>query len=120
MDPRRASEVISGIPTEQIVGSAQVLEQRGEMVAMGRFVGHLKRPTLAACIDALTPETVLRIAFVLEERKRLDEIVAMLTDQRLAELAEAASKRGLEEEGADLLAGLGSKQSARLAPLLAR
>lgn len=118
MDPRRASDVISRIPTDQIVGSAQVLEQRGETVAMGRFVGHLDRPTLAACVATLQAATILRIGYVLEERKRLDEIVGLMPEDRLRELARAAIDEGLEEEARDLLASLGKRQAARLQPLI--
>ena len=118
MDPRRASDVISRLPTELVVAAATVLESRGEWVAMGRFVGHLNAPTLAACIATLRPETILRTAFVLEERDRLDEIVALMPEDRLRELVDAAVEHGIEDEARDLIGALGEHQAARLAPLL--
>ena len=118
MDPRRASEVISGIPIEKIVAAAAVLATRGETVAMGRFVGHLKPPALAACVATLDAETILRTGFVLEERARLDQIVALMPEDRLRELVLAAVEHGIEDEARDLFTALGKRQAARLAPLL--
>jgi hypothetical protein len=118
MDPRRASEVISRLPTELVVDAATVLAERGETVTMGRFVGHLNPPTLAACVAILPAETILRSAFVLEERDRLDEIVGLMPEDRLRELVEAAVANGIEDEARDLLSALGKRQAARLEPLL--
>ena len=118
MDPRRASDVISGLPTELVVDTATVLAERGETVTMGRFVGHLNPPTLAACVATLPAEAILRSAFVLEERDRLDEIVGLMPEDRLRELVEAAVSNDIEDEARDLLSALGKRQAARLEPLL--
>ena len=41
LDPRRCSAIISGMPAEQVAEVAEILGQRAEYVAMGRFVGHM-------------------------------------------------------------------------------
>ena len=74
IDPRRTSELIAKIPGAQIVEVTAELTRRGEYVTMGRFVGHLNDEALRASVGTLDDATLLRTAFVLEDRDRLDAL----------------------------------------------
>ncbi len=103
IDPRRASELIAGIPAAQIVEVTAELTRRGEYVTMGRFVGHLGEDALRASVTTIDDATLLRTAFVLEERDRLDALAELVGEDRIVGLAEVAERDGLWAEAIDLL-----------------
>ena len=117
MDPRRARDVVARIPAGQIVDCAVLMAQAGEFVAMGRFVGHLPEESLRATIAELDDETLLRVAFVLDDRSRLDHLVGMLGDDRLAGIVRVAAGMRLVDEADLLVDSLGPANSRRLAAL---
>src|SRR5947209_3271714 len=114
LDPRRAEEVIARIPPQRITEITRELGERREFVAMGRFVGYLPVQTLAAAVGALSDGDVLRAAFVMEAKDRLDELVGILGDNRVEGLIEAAQNEELWAEVIDLLAHLGPERRAAL------
>jgi hypothetical protein len=73
---------------------------------MGRFVGHLGDEALRASIATLDDATLVRTAFVLEERERLDALADLVGEDRIAGLAEVAERDGLWPEALDLLTHL--------------
>jgi hypothetical protein len=117
LDPRRANAVIARMPLELAVETAGLMGDRGETVAMGRFVAFLPDETLAACIARIDDATLLRIAFVLEGKDRLDRVIALLPDDRLAQVLDVVAEQELWIEALDLLAHLGDEQLDRLARL---
>jgi hypothetical protein len=120
IDPRRASGVIAGMPADQVVSITRELTRRGEYVTMGRFVGHLGDEALRASIATLDDATLVRTAFVLEERERLDALADLVGEDRIAGLAEVAEREGLWPEALDLLMHLDPERVAeglsRMAP----
>jgi hypothetical protein len=114
LDPRRAADVIAAMPAELVGDVAGAMARNGEHVAMGRFVMHLDDDALLACVEQLADEDLLRIAFVLEGKERIDRLVACLRDGRAARLPACARRSGLADELADLLAHLGPEQRARV------
>jgi len=114
LDPRRAADVIAALPPELVGDVAGEMARIGEHVAMGRFVMHLDEAALAACVEQLSDEDLLRIAFVAEGKERIDRLVAGLRDGRAARLPACARRSGLEDELADLLDHLGPEQRARV------
>lgn len=119
LDPRRASAVIGGIPPRQIAEVGAELARRGEHVAMGRFVSHLPDQSIVATLDLVDAEDVLRIAFVLEDRRRLGPLIAMLDDEQLAGLTRAAAAVQLWPETLDLLAQMPERRRRKLVNLAA-
>lgn len=103
VDPRRSSGVIGRMPPAQIRRVTRELVRRGEYVTMGRFVGHLSEPALRASMTELDDATLLRTAFVLEERDRLDALAELVGQDRIAGLLEVAEEEGLWAEALDLL-----------------
>jgi hypothetical protein len=102
LDPRRAVAVVASMPSDRVVDIAVEMAARGEHVAMGRFAAHLDDETLAACIRELDDADLLRIAFVLEGKERLDEIFELAGRERIRRMLDGADAMGLGEEGRDL------------------
>jgi hypothetical protein len=103
LDPRRASDVITGMPPRRITEVTRELACRGEYVTMGRFVGHLGDGALVAALAALDDHALLQTAFVMEEKHRLDEVVALLGERRVRGLVEAAEAAGVWSDLTELL-----------------
>jgi hypothetical protein len=120
MDPRSASEVIAGIPARRIADITKELLAREEYVTMGMFVGHLSDRTLLATFPIIGDADLLRVAFVIDEKERLDRVVGLLPEERLEDVVEAAAADGLEAELEALYGSLDPVLRERLAPLAER
>ena len=81
---------------------------------MGRFVAYLDDETLAACIERLGDEEVLRVAFVMEGKQWLERIVALAGLERMRRMLRDADSRGLGQEARDLLDHLTTGRRRRL------
>jgi hypothetical protein len=103
LDPRRAVDVIAQIPTPQVVAVARELVARREDVVLGRFVGFVSSAAIAAALDVIDDAALLRIAFVMEGKERLGEIVGLLSDERVTGLLRAAVAEDLSDEVLDLV-----------------
>jgi hypothetical protein len=112
LDPRRASDVIAGMPADRVREVTRELSRRGEYVTMGRFVGHLGDRALREAVAEIDDATLLRTAFVLEERDRIDALADMVGEDRIAGLAEVAERDELWPEALDLLMHLDSERVA--------
>ncbi|MEO6887329.1 MAG: hypothetical protein ABI232_13730, partial [Jatrophihabitantaceae bacterium] len=76
-------------PADTVVAVGRELVGRGDYVTMGRFVGYLPEATLGPAVEAIDAADLLRIAFVLEDKDRLDAL-ADLAHDRLSDLIDAA------------------------------
>ena len=114
LHPRRASAVISLIAPAQIAAITGELARRGEHVTMGRFVGHMGDPAMAAALGAMDNTTLLRVAFVLEDKDRLDHMIGLLQQPRLTSLVATAGQEGLWLEALDLLGHVGAERRRQL------
>lgn len=114
LDPRRAVEVVTALPSDRVVEVALAMAATGEYVAMGRFVGFLDREALAACIEGLSDEDLLRVAFLLERKERLEEIVGLVGLGRARRMLEIAESTGLDEEARDLVDHLTARRRKQL------
>jgi hypothetical protein len=84
LDPRSAREVIARMPAKRVVAVALILVQRGDYITMGRFVGYLSEPIIKAAMDAVTSdEALLRTAFFIESKEKLNELIGLLPESRL-------------------------------------
>lgn len=91
LDPRRARPVVEGIPTPRVVEVSLELARRNEYVTMGQFVDVLGFEALAAVIAKLKDDrALLKIAFFVEDRARLNQVVERLPEARFAGIIEAA------------------------------
>lgn len=120
LDPRRATAVIARIAAERVVQVAAELDARGEHVAMGRFVAHLSDEALVGCFGVLDDASVLRTAFVLEGKERLDRVVELLPEGRLEGVIRAAAGEDLWPEALDLVGHLAEERQVEVARITAR
>ena len=90
------------------------LVARREYVTMGRFVGHLGEEAVAAALDTMDDETILRVAFVLEDKAHLSRLLDGLSSARSAGIIAAAARAGLWLEALDLLNHLSESQRAEM------
>jgi hypothetical protein len=119
MDAARAPDVIRGIPADRVAKVAAELAQRREWVVIGGFVAVVSKPALAASVRAFNGEQLLRIGFVLEDKDRLDDVAALVSDAQIDDLLQAADRHSLWTELDDLLAHVSparvDRMSARFA-----
>lgn len=114
LDPRRTAAIIAEVPAEIVVPVAQELGVRREHVTMGRFLAFVPDHGIAAAIGALDDETMLRTAFVLEHKERLDHAIGLLPPERLPGIIDTAARLELWSEAFDLL---GHVSDERLGPI---
>jgi hypothetical protein len=119
IDPRRAKDVIALVPSTLVAQVAGELVGRREYVTMGRFVGFLSDEAIRASMVEIDEESLLRVAFVLEGKERLDHVISVLPDERFPRLIGAAEEAGLWPEALDLLEHLGTAQKTRFADAVA-
>jgi hypothetical protein len=110
LDPRRAVDVVTSTPGDRVMEIAVAMAAAGEHVAMGRFVAHLDHATLVGCIGELTDEDMLRIAFVLEGKERLDHVFELVGLKRTQRMLDGADSIRLGDEALDLRDHLNVRQ----------
>ncbi|MCR6487686.1 hypothetical protein M8542_33150 [Amycolatopsis sp. OK19-0408] len=119
LDPRRASAIISRIPLDTVLAVANELARKADWITLGRFVGHLPDPTVRRALQEIDDAGLLRIAFVLDDKSRVDHVVGLLPAHRLGRVITAA---GAEEDlwtpALDLLNHLSAERRGTLAPML--
>jgi len=119
LDPRRASAIISRIPLDTVLAVAGELARKEDWITLGRFVGHLPDPTVRRALAEIDDPGLLRIAFVLDDKSRIDHVVGLLPAHRPGRLLTAA---GADEDlwipVLDLLNHLSAARRATLKPML--
>jgi hypothetical protein len=119
LDPRRTAEIIAEVPEEVVVPVAEELGNRREHVTMGRFLAFVPDRAIAAAIGALDDETMLRTAFVLEHKDRLDHAIGLLPPERLPGIIDTAARLELWSEAFDLLAHVSDERLGPIAEVVA-
>jgi hypothetical protein len=115
LDPRRAADVIAAVPSPLVVKVAKVLIERGEHVTIGRFVSFLPTATLRAAVPEIADDgDLLRVAFVMEGKDKLDELLD-IARERVPGLIRAAHQEDLWGEALDLIGHLSIENRAELA-----
>ncbi|QRP44910.1 hypothetical protein [Amycolatopsis sp. FDAARGOS 1241] len=119
LDPRRATSIITRIPIDTVVAVAGELTRREDWITLGRFVGHLPDPTVRRSLDVLDDAALLRTAYVLDDKSRIDHVLGLLPAGRLPRLIRAAgADESLWEPALDVLAHLGKARREAVLPLL--
>ncbi|MGH8480838.1 MAG: hypothetical protein ACRES8_00070 [Nevskiaceae bacterium] len=116
LDPRSASELLALVPVKIVVDVARRLLERGEHLVMGRFVDDLTDEAVRAVADSVTDDAALvRIAYFVERRERLNELVGLLDAERIRRLvaAVAAGPADLQAAGMAMMSQLTHKQQGR-------
>lgn len=113
-DVGRLAHLMADMPPEKIGLVGVELAAREEWIPMGAFVSHLSAEALDAAIGALDSEALLRTGFVMEDKTRLDGVVARLDDEQLLDYLRTALERNLLPEMLDLGQHLSAKGRKRL------
>lgn len=119
LDPRRVAGIIAGVPTSLVEPVARELGERREYVTMGRFLAFVPDHAIGAAMGALSDESMLRTAFVLEHKDALDHAVGLLPPDRLPGVLRVASEMDLWAEALDLLQHLSQERRAPIAEVIA-
>jgi hypothetical protein len=119
LDPRRVADIIARVPADLVLPVATELGRREEHVTMGRFLAFVPDGPLEAALAELDDETMLRTAFVLEHKDRLDRAVGLLAPDRVPGILRCASEHGLWPEALDLLGHLSDQRLGPIADDLA-
>jgi len=119
LDPRRVAAIIAAVPEGLVVSVARELGRREEHVTMGRFLAFVPDHAIAAAMGVLSDATMLRTAFVLEHKDRLDHAIGLLPPQRLPGILRDASVLGLWPEALDLLDHLSDTRRGPIADVVA-
>jgi hypothetical protein len=118
LDPERAVDVATKLSLPFLADVAIELDPRHASevnVTMGRFVGHLRADAIVAALDAMDDRALLQIGFVLEDKERLQQLVALLPKPRLMRIVQAAADGDLWVEALDLLGHLTERQRSEIA-----
>ncbi len=119
LDPRRASAIIARIPLDTVVAVATELARREDWITLGRFVGHLPDETVRRSLEIIDDPGLLRIAFVLDDKRRIDHVIGLLPEGRLGRIITAAgADEDLWAPALDLLSHLSEARLATVSPLL--
>ncbi|MCC2658554.1 MAG: hypothetical protein K0Q76_3662 [Panacagrimonas sp.] len=87
IDPRHVREVIKRIPTARIVEVALELAKRGEFVTLARFVDYVSTDAIKAVMEKLTDNAaLLHVAFFVEDKSRLNDLVGLLPEARIKDI----------------------------------
>ena len=119
LDPRRVSAIIRGLPPGLIARVASQLSSRGEHIVMGRFVGHMTDEALLACFEVLDDVSLLRTAYFVEEKDHVDNVVGLLSRDRLRDLLRAAAEQDMWALVLDVLDHINPERAASLTGLIA-
>ncbi|WP_158886344.1 hypothetical protein [Amycolatopsis anabasis] len=114
LDPRRAAGIIARIPAPTVVAVARELVRREDWITIGRFVGHLPDRTVLAALEVIDDAALLRTAFVLDDKDRIDHVLGLLPGDRVDGVMRVAGERDLWPAALDLLEHVGAERRARL------
>jgi hypothetical protein len=119
LDPRRVAAIIAKVPEELVVPVARELGHRQEYVAMGRFLAFVPDQAIVVAIGVLEDEALIRTAFVLEHKDRLDHAIGLLPPDRLPGVLRRATELELWPEALDLLDHLSDARRGPIADIVA-
>lgn len=84
LDPRRTRDLIAHLPTGWMVEVALELARRRDFVTMSRFVDFVSDEAVQGVVAALQDEaSLLRVAFYMGAKNRMDHFFRMLPPKRL-------------------------------------
>ncbi|KWT59407.1 hypothetical protein ADL21_24295 [Streptomyces albus subsp. albus] len=119
LDPRRIAGIVDRLDEDLVVRIAVALAERGDHLTMGRFVGHLREGALRRILQLIDDGVVLRVGFFIDMPERLDAILDLMGEERLASVVAAAGD-GLWPEALAVAGLAGPERRARMAALAAR
>ena len=114
IDPRSAVPLLRLIPVSLVVAVTREVVKQREYIAMARFVDALSDEQIRACMEVLDDEAMLRIGFFVESPKRLEEVVGLMSGERLQKVMAVAARPELDLSGAALMLLSGVSEPLRM------
>jgi hypothetical protein len=120
LDPRRAGEIVARMPTDAVIAVARELLRREDWITIGRFVGHLPDQAVRASLAIIPDPALLQVAFVLDDKAGIDDVIGLLPAARLDGVMRSAAENDLWPAALDLLGHVSEARHDRLAAALAK
>lgn len=114
IDPRSAVPLLRLIPVSLVVAVTREVVKQREYIAMARFVDALSDEQIRACMEVLDDEAMLRIGFFVESPQRLEEVVGLMSAERLQKVMAVAARPQLDLGGAVLMLLSGVSEPLRM------
>lgn len=114
-DPRRVEAMFTASPTKIAMAIADELIARKEYVSIGQLIGYVEDDVMRHALDVASDEDVLRASFMAEDKDRIGDGVAMLSDERIKSIMTSAGKQGMFGEAIDLMSHLEVDEFVRVA-----
>ncbi|WP_280354587.1 hypothetical protein [Nocardia otitidiscaviarum] len=118
LDPRRTGDIIAAVPPAMVATVARELLTRGDHITMGRFVHVVPEPALRAAAPIMSDADLLRIAFLLEDKTAIDDVLHVVAD-RVPGVIRAAAEQDMWAEGIDLLDSIAPQHRAWIGDIAA-
>ncbi len=116
LDPRSAAPMLRVMPLDLVVAVTREMAKRREYIVMARFVDALTDEQIRACMGAMDDEAMLQSGFFVESPRRLEEVVELMSDQRMRDVVGQAARPELDLGGPvmSLMSGVGARVQRRL------
>jgi hypothetical protein len=113
-DPRRVIPLFAESPTEISKAIADELIVRKEYVAIGQLIAYVENEVMEHALGNASDLDILYSSFLVEEKDRLADGIAMLDDTRILSLVKTASKENCWLEALDLMSHLEADEFRRV------
>lgn len=120
VDIRKVQPLLCGIDRQTMAAAGAHLREREEWVVLGAFVGYVEDDVVADLLDGFDGEALLRSGVVIEDARRIDAVLAMLSEERLDGLLAAADEHDLWSEIVSLNVHLSDLQLRRITDAVQR
>lgn len=116
LDPRSAAPMLRVMPLDLVVAVTREMVKRREYIVMARFVDALTDEQIRACMGAMDDEAMLQSGFFVESPRRLEEVVELMSDQRMRDVVAQAARPELDLGGPvlSLIASVGPRLRRRM------
>ncbi len=119
LDVEAARPVIEAIPERRAVAVGAELYRRRDVYTVARFIDVVPFSVIPPMLDAVDDdEFLLLVAVAAEGRRRLDEVFAHLSDDRVVGIVHAAAASDHLADAVLLVSELGPEQAARALELV--
>lgn len=113
-DPRRVKPLFSEAPRQIAMDVADELIRRKEYVAIGQLIAFVEDDVMDHALSNASDIDILMSSLLVEDKERLGDGVAMLSDARVRSLIKTAAKKEMWLEALDLMSHLNLDEFRRV------
>lgn len=113
-DPRRIQPLFSESPYEVSTAVADVLIERKEYVAIGLMIAFVEISVMEHALENASDIDVLHSSFMVEDKSRLADGLALLSDERIRSIIKTAAGEDMWLEALDLMSHLEDEEFRRI------